>query len=97
MPGKLNPFWIGITAGFLVMSSNLPDVYGSLISLEISPYHKVIRDAVAAVGNGLWLWFGTLNRQWPIIIFCSLAFVMLVTLVAMQLVLRFAAHTPPPV
>ena len=96
MPGRLNTFWIGITAGFLVMASNLPDAYGSLVSLDISPIHKVVRDAVAAIGNGLWFWFGILNRQWPIIIFCSLASVMLITLVAMQLVLRFAAHPLPP-
>lgn len=97
MSAKLNPFWIGITAGFLVMGSNLPDVYGSLVTLEISPFHKVMRDAVAAAGNGLWVWFGILKRQLPIIIFCSLASVMLITLVIMQIILRLSVQTPQPV
>ncbi len=94
---ELSTSLIGFLAGLVVALSNLPDFIGSLKKPTIAPLYRVARDSLACAGNLLWVLYGIKVGAVPIVVFCTLASVMLLTLVSVQLRLRLRTDdTFPP-
>lgn len=72
--GSMNNFqqWLGIVAGILTSCSMLPQVFKILKekhSQQVSPWMIIVLMA----GVALWIYYGVLREDWPIIITNSLS------------------------
>ncbi len=78
--------WVGIGAGVLTASSMLPQVI-KVIREKKATQVSVVMLLVLIAGVGLWIWYGFLKTDWPIM--ATNGFSLLVNLTMLGLRLKY--------
>ena len=78
--------WVGIGAGVLTASSMLPQVI-KVIREKKATQVSVVMLLVLIAGVGLWIWYGYLKTDWPIML--TNCFSLLVNLTMLGLRLKY--------
>ena len=82
--------WVGIGAGVLTASSMLPQVI-KVIREKKATQVSVVMLLVLITGVGMWIWYGYLKTDWPIIL--TNGFSLLVNLTMLGLRLRYGNNS----
>ncbi len=82
--------WVGIGAGVLTASSMLPQVI-KVIREKKATQVSVVMLLVLIAGVGLWIWYGYLKTDWPIML--TNGFSLLVNLTMLGLRLKYGNNS----
>jgi len=75
--------WVGIGAGILTASSMIPQVV-KVVKEKKATQVSVIMLLVLLSGVGLWVWYGVIKSDWPIIITNCFSFLVNSVLLCMR-------------
>ena len=78
--------WVGIGAGVLTASSMLPQVI-KVIKEKKATQVSVVMLVVLIAGVGMWIWYGFLKTDWPIML--TNGFSLLVNLTMLGLKVKY--------
>ncbi|MDQ8005404.1 MAG: SemiSWEET transporter [Pedobacter sp.] len=76
---------IGIIAGCLTAISAIPQIIKVLQTKEVKHISPVMF-MILAIGNATWCWYGSLLKDWPIIITNAFSFTMALTMLLLKLI-----------
>ena len=75
--------WVGIGAGVLTATSMIPQVI-KVIQEKKATQVSVLMLIVLLTGVGLWVWYGILKTDWPIIITNCFSFLVNIVLLFLR-------------
>ena len=75
--------WVGIGAGVLTATSMVPQVV-KVIQEKKATQVSVLMLLVLITGIGLWVWYGVLKTDWPIIITNCFSFLVNIVLLFLR-------------
>ena len=78
----MNETVLGIEAGILTSIASLPQLIKVLKEKEVENISWIML-LVLIMGLGLWIWYGIMTEDWPVIISNSFAFLLNISLFVM--------------